>query len=113
MVIKIVLCPRCYQPCQISDEPSKPDAQPLKRTKDIQKGLCPNCALTGFIKSVETMGYGIAKNGVEMFRNPLVQKGFADLFKAGNSDANISEINWNVVIENWDLPFPKVSRKKL
>ncbi len=48
----------------------------------------------------------VVRNGPEMFLQPHIQKGFADLFAAGNSDANIGEIDWQSVVENWDLPMP-------
>ena len=43
---------------------------------------------------------------------PEAQAGFAELFKVGNADADISEINWQVVVDNWELPFPAQSKKR-
>src|SRR3990167_5654720 len=101
---EIILCPRCHQPCRIGGKPSNQGARPLKLAKSAKHGLCVNCAFTAFIKSIEVFGYGIARNGVGVFRDPRIQKEFASLFVIGNSDADISEINWEIVIGNWDLP---------
>ena len=103
---QIVLCPRCFLACRIGGKPSNPDARPLKLAKSVKHGLCANCAFTAFIKSIEVFGYGIARNGVGVFRDPRIQKDFASLFAIGESDADISEIDWEVVIENWDLAIP-------
>lgn len=103
---EIVLCPRCSEPCRVSDKPSNKRAVPLRFAKTVKSGLCPNCAITAFILSVETLAYGVSKNGTKILLDPNIQKAFGDLFVVGNSDADISEIDWKSVVENWDMPFP-------
>jgi transcriptional regulator with XRE-family HTH domain len=39
--------------------------------------------------------------------NPVIQAQFAKLFEVGQSDASVGEIDWESVVRNWDLPFPK------
>jgi hypothetical protein len=41
-----------------------------------------------------------------------VQAQFARLMQAGNADAKPEEINWQNVIDHWDLPFAKPKRAR-
>ena len=108
-----VLCPRCSKPCRVSDRPSRSDAKPLRLAKSAHEGLCANCAITAFILSVETLAYAVKLNGPKKtLLMPEAQAGFAELFKVGNADADISEINWQVVVDNWNMPFPAQSKKR-
>lgn len=38
---------------------------------------------------------------------PHVQEQFAGIMRVGLSDAIPDEISWDLIIENWDLPFAK------
>ena len=107
-----VLCPRCSKPCQVSDRPSHSDARLLQLAKNAREGLCANCAITSFILSIESLAYAIELNGTQVLLMPQAQGVFAELFQVGKSDADISEINWQVVVENWNLPFPAQSKKR-
>lgn len=109
--VKVIPCPRCGLLCKEGPPPS-PDAMPLKRSTADAGGMCVNCALTDFIKSVEVFAYGFGKNGVQMMLDPNVQKHFSELFKSGNSDAKPEEIDWQWVVDHWDLPIPKKPRRK-
>lgn len=97
-------CRRCGQLCRITDD-GTPGARPLRRTTNTKIGMCVNCAFTDFLKSVESFQPGFERHGPEILRNELVQQRFATLFKLGNSDAPIELINWERVIEAWDLPL--------
>jgi len=108
-----VLCPRCSRPCQVSDRPSQGDARLLRLAKNAHEGLCANCAVTSFILVTETLAYAVELHGpAKVLLMPEAQAGFAELFKVGNADADISEINWQVVVDNWELPFPAQSKSK-
>jgi len=48
--------------------------------------------------------------GKEMLLDPRVQQQFAGLLQTGNADAKPSEINWQRVYDNWELPFQKVRK---
>ena len=86
----------------------------LLRHADIneQNVLCVNCAVTKFLKTIETLHYGIEKNGVNILRRPDGQQGFTDIMLTGNADAQSEEIDWDIVINQWDLPFPKKRRAR-
>jgi hypothetical protein len=46
---------------------------------------------------------GIEKNGVNILRLPMIQEQFTGLLDAGQSDASPDEVDWDRVVENWDL----------
>jgi len=48
----------------------------------------------------------LAESGPKGLAYPHIQEQFAALMKVGLADALPDEINWNLIIENWDLPFP-------
>lgn len=106
-----VPCSRCGQPCRVAAD-SNADARLLKHALTaFRDGLCANCAMTAFIRSVDTLMYGIEKNGLAMLRDPRVQAGFEGVMQAGKADAEPDEIDWERVIATWDLPFPRVRRR--
>lgn len=99
-----VPCRRCGQLCRITDN-GTPGARPLRRTTDTKIGMCVNCAFTDFLKSVESFQPGFERHGAGILRDGRVQEQLAALFRTGNSDASVEMINWERVIENWDLPL--------
>ena len=97
-------CPRCGELCKVSS--STGDPRFMKRaTKPSPKAMCATCAVTAFIKSVETFHHGIELNGVQMFLNPMVQEQFGKLLQ-GFGDATPGEIDWQRLVDNWELPVP-------
>lgn len=96
-------CIRCGRPCR-PGQSQNPEARPFKRA---EQGLCADCAVTEFLTcpDVEPLTQGILRNGIEILRNPNIQKQFGEILKVGKSDLQADEINWDVVIFNWDLPF--------
>jgi len=105
----VILCPRCNAHCKQS-VPVNPDARLLRRTSGTN-GLCPNCAVTEFLLSVEPIRLSIESNGAEkVLLNAAVREQFMTVMRAGGADMKPDEINWQSVISNWSLPFP--SRRK-
>ena len=104
---KIVLCSRCSAPCRISTRDGNPGAQPVRLAKGNEKGYCINCAFTKSVLSIETLAAAVKRNGPQIFNRPDVRAAYAGLFRAGCADADVGEIDWEEVIENWELPFKK------
>lgn len=98
-------CVRCGQSCQ-PGENETPEARPFRRAK---KGLCGNCVVTQFLlcDDLEPLRIGLMRNGIEVLRNPVIQKQFAEILKVGRSELPADNINWDTVIKQRDLPFPK------
>src|SRR4051812_30690884 len=103
-------CDRCGCPCQVADEPSSPEARPIRKAR-VAKGCCGNCAITQYIKTGPLMdvipgghnsvpGFDIG----QVLRMPHVQQQFAAVFRAGHISDIAAEVDWEQVIDNWDLP---------
>ena len=56
---------------------------------------------------MEPVRMGVLRNGVEVLKNPTIQKQFAEILQAGGSELLAENIDWETVINQWDLPFPK------
>lgn len=108
-------CTRCKRLCALAGPPT-PEARLLRfATADHVAefgGLCVDCATTGFLKAIEIVPATIERHGVAMLLNPHVQKQFITLMISGKADARPDEINWQNVVDNWDLPFPKKKRAR-
>ena len=98
-------CVRCGVPCQ-PDKPGNPKARPFRRA---EKGLCADCAVTHFFMSpeMEPARRGILANGIEVLRSSNIQQQFASIMETGESELQSEEINWEKVIKQWDMPFPR------
>ena len=103
--MKMETCVRCGKPC-LPGQTKNPAARPFKRT---QKGLCENCVVTQFLLSpdMEALRIGITRNGVEVLLIPEIQEQFAAILRVGRSELQECEIDWQAVVDNWELPFPK------
>lgn len=104
-------CTRCGKLGQAGPPPN-PEGRLMVYAQTADNAMCADCAATAFIKGVETLMYAIFLNGVQMLLNPVIQRGFAEVMKAGNADATPEEINWQRVVDNWGLPIPKSQRRK-
>ena len=98
-------CVRCGKLCRPA-ESSNPGARPFRKAK---KGLCANCAVTQFLlcDDLEALHMGLLRNGIEVLKNPNIQNQFTQILKVGESELLAENIDWDTVIQQWDLPFPK------
>lgn len=102
----VVACPRCGELCRLSS-PVHEDARLLKRTDKVEDGLCANCAVASWFRLSPFME--MIDDPQKLLFQPL-QEQFAAVMKAGHADMDPLEIDWELVVKHWDLPFPK--RKK-
>lgn len=70
------------------------------------KGVCVNCAATQFLRTMEPLATVIATKGPGVLLNPAAQVRFAAMLTAGDSDADGAEVDWQHVVDYWDLPLP-------
>jgi len=98
----IVNCERCGVRCR-ADLPGNPKAKMLRRSN---KGLCVNCAVHDWLRNTYPVNILLAQSGPKALAFPHIQEQFANIMKVGMADAMPDEINWDLIIENWDLPFP-------
>ncbi len=102
-------CIRCGIRCRV-DSPGNPNAKMLRRSKQ-PKGLCVNCAVHDFLRNTYPANMLLAESGPKALALPHIQEQFAGIMRAGFSDAVPDEIDWDLIIENWDLPFPNKMKK--
>jgi hypothetical protein len=101
----VVQCPRCGQLCKIVT-PANPQARPFQRAENGD-GLCTSCIVAYFIQSMPVLMVGIERNGPEILLWEAAQQQFTAVLEAGMSDLKGEEINWERVVETWNLPWPK------
>lgn len=108
----ITNCLRCGAKCKIEPIPGS-KARLLKRGN--KEGLCLSCAVHDWLRNTYPINMLLA--GMQNPQNlllPDIQEQFAGILKVGFSDAKPDEIDWQQIVDNWDLPFPtKVKRSAM
>ena len=95
-------CVRCGVPCQI-EGPGNPDAKMLRRA--TVPGMCVNCAVHDWLRNSYPINMMLARAGPVNLQYTHIQEQFAGIMKVGMADAMPDEIDWDLIIKNWDLPF--------
>lgn len=105
---KFCNCSRCGAICKVSAT-VKSDAKMLRRAV-VPKGYCVNCSVTDFLAHVYPANMIIeqSSHGAAILLFPPIQQQFIEIMKAHRADASPDEINWELIVKNWDLPL-KVS----
>ena len=98
----IVNCKRCQIRCQV-DILRNPNAKMLRHSN---KGLCVNCAVHDWLRNTYPPNILLAQSGPKILLLPHIQEQFAEIMNVGFADAKPDEIDWNKIVDNWDLPFP-------
>jgi hypothetical protein len=102
-----VNCPRCGRLCK-AEESNATSARPFRKAK---KGLCTDCAVTAFFKDDNgEKGVGFALACAHDFKPeylllPHIQQQFNKILAMGQSELKPEDINWQNVIDNWNLPL--------
>lgn len=99
----VTACLRCGARCKV-DPLDGSKAKMLKRGK-LPQGLCLNCAVHDFLRNTYPVNLLLAQSGPRALAMPHIQEQFAGIMKSAFSDALPDEIDWQVIIDNWDLPF--------
>lgn len=102
--MNLIHCERCDVRCKVAG-PGNPKAKMLRRSKDT--GLCINCAVHDWLRNTYPVNMLLASSGPQALALPHIQEQFTGIMRVGLADAMPDEINWNLIIENWDLPFPQ------
>lgn len=100
----VIYCQRCEAPCKVEDL-RNPDAKMLRRSKE-PRGLCINCAVHDWLRNTYPPNILLAQSGPKILLYPHIQKQFTEIMQVACADAQPDEINWEVIVGNWDLPFP-------
>lgn len=104
MTQEIVNCERCKTRCKV-DTLRNSKAKMLRRSIE-PKGLCANCAVHDWLRNTYPPNILLAQSGPEVLLHPHIQKQFIGIMRVGFADAKPDEIDWQRIVDNWDLPFP-------
>ncbi|OGN92328.1 MAG: hypothetical protein A2Z75_04435 [Chloroflexi bacterium RBG_13_50_10] len=63
------------------------------------------------LKDTEPISFLLAESGPSPLLAPFIQEQYGQILQAGDSELKLGEINWQWIVENWDLPIPKRRRK--
>lgn len=96
-------CGRCGVKLQVGPAPGT-EARLLRRSK-VPKGFCVNCAVHNFLRNTYPPNIQLAESGPEILLMPHLQEVFTNIMRAGFADAVPGEIDWQVIVDNWELPF--------
>ena len=97
-------CERCDARCKVTG-PRNPEAKILRRSKE-PKGLCVNCAVHDWLRNTYPVNILLAQSGPKALALPHIREQFTGIMRIGFADAKPDEIDWDRIIENWELPFP-------
>lgn len=101
---QVAFCERCGRMLRVAG-PRNPDAKMLRRAKN-PKGLCVNCATHDWLRNTYPVNMQLAEKGPGILLYPHIRDVFRHLLSTACADAKLDEINWNLIVENWELPFP-------
>ena len=96
-------CSRCGARCQVAPK-RNPDAKMLRKSA-VAKGLCVNCAFHDWLRNTYPINMQLDESGPKILLYPHVRELIAGIMKSQNADAKIDEINFNLIVENWELPW--------
>ena len=100
--METVECKRCGQRCKVSGKPGE-KAKMLRFAKG--PGLCVNCAVHDWLRNTYPPNIILAQSGPKVLLFEHIQQQFAGIMRIGFADARPDEINWEQIVENWELPF--------
>jgi len=95
-------CNRCGAKCRVGVR--NPEAKVIRRSA-TPRGLCVNCATHDWLRNTYPVNMILDRSGPSILLNEIVRRQFAEILRSGNADAKIDEINWNLIAENWELPW--------
>lgn len=82
----------------------------MLRRSEVAEGQCVNCAVREWFFIME-QGGSIRDLRPQELLHPWVQEQMGRVMKASKADADPSEINWEKVVRDWDLPIPGAEKK--
>ena len=97
-----VNCQRCGERCRV--DPSRDPKARMLRHSD--KGLCVNCAVHDWLRNTYPPNIILAQSGPKVLLFSHIQEQFAEIMRTGFADAKPDEIDWQKIVDNWELPFP-------
>jgi len=99
----IIECLRCGARCRVLGPPGA-KAKMLRFARG--PGLCANCAVHDWLRNTYPPNILLAQSGPQVLLLPHIQQQFSEIMRIGFADAKPDEIDWQRIVDNWELPFP-------
>lgn len=99
--VDTVDCSRCGQRCRVDPLPGSK----AKMLRWSTKGLCVNCAVHDWLRNTYPPNLILAGSGPKVLLFTHIQEQFTEIMKIGFADAKPDEIDWQRIVDNWELPF--------
>jgi hypothetical protein len=77
----------------------------MLRKADVPRGLCVNCAFHDWLRNIYPVNMLLDESGPKILLYPHIRKMIAEVMQSQDADATIDEINFNLIVENWELPW--------
>ena len=101
---KLTTCKRCGKPCKVDPIPGS-KATILKRSAS-PKDYCAACAVHDWLRNTYPVNVLMARSGPKALALPHIQQQIMGIAQHAGTDATPGDIDWERIIENWELPFP-------
>jgi hypothetical protein len=101
---KHVNCLRCGIECVVAETANRA-GRPVQHADG--DGFCPSCVITQWLQTELDVSW-LLPPGVticEALRHSHIQAQFQRIFQVGHADVSESQIDWERVIANWNLPL--------
>jgi hypothetical protein len=72
--------------------------------------MTQGCAASNWLQHVEPVCHLTRDPSVLLV--PAMQEQFGRILAAGHSDAELPEIDWRSVVDNWNLPFAEAKGRR-
>ncbi len=95
-------CDRCGRQLRVA-ESRREESKPFRLAK-APKGVCPECVMTQFLYNTYPINMQIDEAGAELLLKPMIAEAFVASGLMDGCDMDISEVNWQRVVDNWKLP---------
>ena len=96
-------CSRCSARCQVAGQ-RKRDAKMLRKAA-VPRGYCVNCAFHDWLRNTYPVNMLLDESGPKILLYPHIREMVSGIMQSHDADAKIDEINFNLIVENWELPW--------
>ena len=105
MPSKPAKCDRCEVKLRI--DPQRGSRATMLRRAKAAKGYCLSCAVHDWLRHTYPVNIQLAQSGPHILLHPQARELFGQIMQDQHADAQPDEINWNLIVENWELPWPE------
>ena len=103
MTMNACNCSRCSAGCQVASKRNR-NAKMLRKSA-VPSGFCVNCAFHDWLRNTYPVNMLLDESGPKILLYPHIREMVSGIMQSQDADAKIDEINFNLIVENWELPW--------